>query len=79
MSLGVPGTSLTPAEVTAELLRRIKSLDSGATVAEDADDVMRLVFAVTAGVYVNDAQRERAVRIVLDGIHVTTAHRRGQR
>ncbi|MEV4604763.1 helix-turn-helix domain-containing protein [Amycolatopsis sp. NPDC049253] len=33
-----------------------------------ADDVMRLVFAVTAGVYVDDAQRERAVGIVLDGI-----------
>ncbi|HVV24937.1 MAG TPA: TetR family transcriptional regulator [Pseudonocardiaceae bacterium] len=33
-----------------------------------ADDVMRLVFAVTAGIYVDDEQRERAVRIVLDGI-----------
>lgn len=33
-----------------------------------ADDVMRLVFAVTAGVYVDDTQRERAIGIVLDGI-----------
>ncbi|MGK3207831.1 TetR/AcrR family transcriptional regulator [Amycolatopsis sp. MEPSY49] len=33
-----------------------------------ADDVMRLVFAVTAGIYVDDAQRERAIGIVLDGI-----------
>jgi AcrR family transcriptional regulator len=34
----------------------------------DADDVLRLVFAVTGGRYVDDAQRDRAVRIVLDGI-----------
>ncbi|MBB5895996.1 TetR/AcrR family transcriptional regulator [Kutzneria kofuensis] len=34
----------------------------------NADDVMRLVFAVTAGIYVDDAQRERAIGIVLDGI-----------
>ncbi len=33
-----------------------------------ADDVMRLVFAVTAGIYVDDAQRQRAIAIVLDGI-----------
>lgn len=35
----------------------------------DADDVLRLVFAVTGGSYRDDAQRERAVGIVLDGIH----------
>lgn len=34
----------------------------------DADDVMRLIFAATAGVYRDDAQRERAVQIILDGI-----------
>ncbi len=34
----------------------------------DADDVMRLIFAVTAGSYTDHAQRERAVQIVLDGI-----------
>ena len=34
----------------------------------DADDVMRLIFAATAGIYRDDAQRERAVQIILDGI-----------
>ena len=34
----------------------------------DADDVMRLIFAVTGGSYTDEAQRERAVQIVLDGI-----------
>lgn len=29
---------------------------------------MRLVFAVTAGIFVDDAQRERTITIVLDGI-----------
>jgi AcrR family transcriptional regulator len=42
---------------------------AGAVRADvDADDVMRLVFAVTAGIYRDDAQRERAVQIVLDGV-----------
>ena len=34
----------------------------------DADDVMRLIFAATAGAYRDDAQRGRAVQIILDGI-----------
>jgi len=34
----------------------------------DADDVLRLFFAVTGGIYRDAAQRERAVDIVLDGI-----------
>jgi AcrR family transcriptional regulator len=34
----------------------------------NADDVMRLFFAVTAGIYTDDAQLERAVQIVLDGV-----------
>ena len=34
----------------------------------NADDVMRVIFAVTGGVYRDDAQLQRAVRIVLDGI-----------
>ncbi|WP_285114372.1 TetR/AcrR family transcriptional regulator [Leifsonia sp. fls2-241-R2A-40a] len=34
----------------------------------DADDVMRVIFAVTGGVYRDDPQLQRAVRIVLDGI-----------
>ena len=34
----------------------------------DADDVLRLFFAVTGGIYRDAAQRERAVEIVLDGI-----------
>jgi hypothetical protein len=33
-----------------------------------ADDVMRLIFAVTGGVYRDEAQRRRALQIVLDGI-----------
>jgi AcrR family transcriptional regulator len=37
-----------------------------------ADDVMRLIFAVTAGAYTDEAQLERAVQIVLDGIHPQT-------
>ncbi|MER6532881.1 TetR/AcrR family transcriptional regulator [Streptomyces sp. 900105755] len=37
----------------------------------DADDVMRLIFAATAGTYRDDAQRERAVQIILDGIRPT--------
>jgi AcrR family transcriptional regulator len=39
----------------------------------DADDVMRLIFAATAGIYRDDAQRERAVQIILDGIRPTPA------
>jgi len=39
----------------------------------DADDVMRLIFAATAGAYRDDAQRERAVQIILDGIRPTPA------
>jgi AcrR family transcriptional regulator len=34
----------------------------------NADDVMRVIFAVTGGVYRDDAQLQRAVRIMLDGI-----------
>ncbi|MGN7797772.1 TetR/AcrR family transcriptional regulator [Leifsonia sp. 22587] len=34
----------------------------------DADDVMRVIFAVTGGLYLDDAQLHGAVRIVLDGI-----------
>ncbi|GGK68538.1 TetR family transcriptional regulator [Sphaerisporangium melleum] len=34
----------------------------------DVDDVLRVVFAVTAGVYRDDAQRARAVQMILDGI-----------
>jgi AcrR family transcriptional regulator len=33
-----------------------------------ADDVMRLIFAVTGGIYRDEAQRRRALQIVLDGI-----------
>ena len=34
----------------------------------NADDVMRVIFAVTGGIYRDDAQRDRALQIVLDGI-----------
>ena len=34
----------------------------------DADDVMRVIFAVTGGIYKHDQQRQRALQIVLDGI-----------
>jgi AcrR family transcriptional regulator len=34
----------------------------------DADDVMRVIFAVTGGIYRDAAQRRRALEIVLDGI-----------
>jgi AcrR family transcriptional regulator len=34
----------------------------------NADDVMRVIFAVTGGIYRDDSQRQRALRIVLDGI-----------
>ena len=33
-----------------------------------ADDVMRVIFAVTGGTYQDDSQRRRALQIVLDGI-----------
>jgi AcrR family transcriptional regulator len=33
-----------------------------------ADDVMRVIFAVTGGLYRDEPQRQRALRIVLDGI-----------
>ena len=33
-----------------------------------ADDVMRVIFAVTGGAYQDDSQRQRALQIVLDGI-----------
>jgi AcrR family transcriptional regulator len=47
---------------------------AGAARADlDADDVMRLIFAVTDGIYRDDAQRERAVQIVLDGIRARPA------
>lgn len=46
---------------------------SGAVRSDvDADDVLRLIFAVTAGVYTDDAQRERAVQVVLDGLAPST-------
>jgi len=38
----------------------------------NADDVMRLMFATTAGIYTDQAQLERAVQIVLDGIRPQT-------
>lgn len=41
----------------------------------DADDVMRLFFAATAGAYRDDAQRDRIVQIILDGIEPTPATR----
>jgi hypothetical protein len=41
----------------------------------DADDVMRLTFAATAGAYRDDDQRARAVQIILDGIRPTPATR----
>lgn len=34
----------------------------------NADDVMRVIFAVTGGIYRDDQQRQRALQIVLDGI-----------
>jgi len=34
----------------------------------NADDVMRVIFAVTGGIYQDDQQRQRALQIVLDGI-----------
>jgi AcrR family transcriptional regulator len=34
----------------------------------NADDVMRVIFAVTGGIYQDDRQRQRALQIVLDGI-----------
>ncbi len=40
----------------------------------DADVVMRVIFAVTAGVYLDHAQLERALQIVLDGIRPRTGN-----
>lgn len=34
----------------------------------NADDVMRVIFAVTGGIYQDDQQRQRAIHTVLDGI-----------
>ncbi|MFC7386814.1 TetR/AcrR family transcriptional regulator [Sphaerisporangium rhizosphaerae] len=45
----------------------------------DADDVLRVVFAVTAGVYRDDAQRGRAVEMILDGIRSAPAGEVGRR
>jgi AcrR family transcriptional regulator len=39
----------------------------------DIDDVLRLVFGVTGGSYRDDAQRERAVQVVLDGLRASAA------
>jgi AcrR family transcriptional regulator len=39
----------------------------------DADDVMRLFFAATAGIYRDDAQRDRIVQIIFDGIGANPA------
>jgi hypothetical protein len=44
----------------------------------DADDVLRLVFAVAGGSYRDDAQRERSVGIALDGIHHPVGDRAGR-
>jgi hypothetical protein len=33
-----------------------------------ADDVMRVIFAVTGGIYRDEPQRQRALQIVLDGM-----------
>ena len=43
-------------------------------VGLNADDVMRVIFAVTGGIYQDDAQRQRALQIVLDGIRPSSAH-----
>lgn len=40
----------------------------------DADDVMRVIFAVTGGIYRDDAQLQRALHIVLDGIRLGPQH-----
>jgi AcrR family transcriptional regulator len=50
-----------------------RAREAGAVRADvDADDVMRLILAVTGGVYRGSAQRERALQIVLDGIRPAT-------
>lgn len=42
---------------------------AGAVRADvDVDDVLRVFFAITGGVYRDDAQRERAIQVALDGI-----------
>lgn len=40
-----------------------------------ADDVMRVIFAVTGGIYQDDQQRLRAVRVVLDGFRLSSPER----
>jgi hypothetical protein len=44
----------------------------------DIDDILRLIFGVTGGRHRDDAQRERAVRIVLDGIRSSQPARDGR-
>jgi AcrR family transcriptional regulator len=36
----------------------------------DADDLMRIIFAITGGIYRDPAQLDRAVQVVIDGIAV---------
>jgi hypothetical protein len=53
--------------VAGPLLERAQNAHAARTDM-DIDDILRLIFSVTGGSYRDDAQRERAVRIVLDGI-----------
>jgi AcrR family transcriptional regulator len=53
--------------VAGPLLERAQNAHAARTDM-DIDDILRLIFGVTGGSYRDDAQRERAVRIVLDGI-----------
>lgn len=39
----------------------------------NADDVMRVIFALTGGIYQDDQQRQRALQIVLDGIRPSSS------
>jgi len=48
-----------------------RARENGQIRAEvDADDVMRVIFAVTGGLYRDAAQRSRALQIILDGIRL---------
>jgi AcrR family transcriptional regulator len=53
--------------VAAPLLERAQQARA-ARADVDVDDILRLAFSVTGGSYRDDAQRQRAIQIVLDGI-----------
>jgi hypothetical protein len=61
--------------VAGPLLERAQHAHAARTDV-DIDDILRVIFGLTGGVYRDDAQRERAVQIVLDGIHTPASRAR---